>query len=228
MVKLVTGGGSDLSPDMKKIVAKLEQLLKGGKTLDIGIDELKKKAGVFNVKNATVSAYINRKKKDGLFKNLSIKQYGGATEIGTSRYDPDYKNNKKFRDFYEETYNKTGKNPWSNAGATLKTNSFNAFERNKNKLNVKGFNLSETQMAEKLGVSPNTLRTYNTPSRKNLDSTTSDWIQDNIKKIRTIKDGKSVNLYKDLTQTELNKWTSLQDSSRCRCCKRCGAWKKNY
>ena len=47
MVKLVTGGGSDLSPDMQKIVAKLEQLLKGGKKLDIGIDELKKKAGVF-------------------------------------------------------------------------------------------------------------------------------------------------------------------------------------
>ncbi len=43
MVKLVTGGGSDLSPDMKKIVAKLEQLLKGGKKLNIGIDELKKK-----------------------------------------------------------------------------------------------------------------------------------------------------------------------------------------
>ena len=68
MVKLVTGGGSDLSPDMQKIVAKLEQLLKGGKKLDIGIDELKKKAGVFNVKNTTVSAYINRKKKDGLLK----------------------------------------------------------------------------------------------------------------------------------------------------------------
>ena len=210
MVKLVTGGGSDLSPDMQKIVAKLEQLLKGGKKLDIGIDELKKKAGVFNVKNATVSAYINRKKKDGLFKNLSIKQYGGATEIGTSKYDKNFKDSKKFRDFHTNTYD----TPWSKSSSTLKTNSYNAFLRNKDKLNVKGFNLSETQMAEKLGVSPNTLRTYNTPSRQNLDSTTSDWIKDNIKKIRTIKDGKSVNLYKDLTQTELNKWTSLQDSSQ--------------
>ncbi len=210
MVKLVTGGGSDLSPDMKKIVAKLEQLLKGGKKLDIGIDELKKKAGVFNVKNTTVSAYIRRKKKDGLFKNLSIKQYGGATEIGTSKYDTNYNNSKKFRDFHTDTYD----TPWSKSSSTLKTNSYNAFLRNKDKLNVKGFNLSETLMAEKLGVSPNTLRTYNTPSRKNLDSTTSDWIKDNIKKIRTIKDGKSVNLYKDLTQTELNKWTSLQDSSK--------------
>ncbi len=212
MVKLVTGGGSDLSPDMKKIVAKLEQLLKGGKKLNIGIDELKKKAGVFNVKNTTVSAYINRKKKDGLFKNLSIKQYGGGLdkEVGTSKYDTNYNNSKKFRDFHTNTYD----TPWSKSSSTLKTNSYNAFLRNKDKLNVKGFNLSETQMAEKLGVSPNTLRTYNTPSRQNLDSTTSDWIKDNIKKIRTIKDGKSINLYKDLTQTELNKWTSLQDSSK--------------
>ena len=69
-------------------------------------------------------------------------------------------------------------------------------------------------MAEKLGVSVNTLRTYNTPSKQNLDSTTSDWIKDNIKKIRTIKDGKSVNLYKDLTKTDLKNWTSLQESSK--------------
>jgi len=123
MVKLVTGGGSDLSPDMQKIVAKLEQLLKGGKKLDIGIDELKKKAGVFNVKNATVSAYINRKKKDGLFKNLSIKQYGGATEIGTSKYDKNFKDSKKFRDFHTNTYD----TPWSKSSSTLKTNSYNAF-----------------------------------------------------------------------------------------------------
>jgi len=212
MVKLVTGGGSDLSPDMQKIVAKLEQLLKGGKKLDIGIDELKKKAGVFNVKNTTVSAYINRKKKEGFFKNLSIKRFGGGLdkEVGTSKYDTNYNNSKKFRDFHTSTYD----TPWSKASSTLKTNSYNAFLRNKDKLNVKGFNLSETQMAQKLGVSPNTLRAYNTPSRQNLDSTTSDWIKDNIKKIRTIKDGKSVNLYKDLTQTELNKWTSLQEASK--------------
>ena len=208
MVKLVTGGGSDLSPDMQKIVAKLKQLLKNGKKLDIGIDELKKKAGVFNVKNATVSAYINRKKEAGEFKNLTIKRFGGGQELGTSKYDNNYNSSKKFRDFYNETY----KTPWKDA--TNKKNAYDAFLRNKDKLNVKGFNLSETQMAEKLGVSPNTLRTYNTPSRQNLDSTTSDWIKDNIKKIRTIKDGKSVNLYKDLTQTELNKWTSLQDSSK--------------
>ena len=96
MVRLVTGGGSDLSPDMQKIVAKLEQLLKGGKKLDIGIDELKKKAGVFNVKNATVSAYINRKKKEGKFKNLTIKSFGGGIEIGTSKYDKNFKDSKKF------------------------------------------------------------------------------------------------------------------------------------
>ena len=201
-------GGSVLSPGMQKIVDKLKQLLADGKKLDISIDELKKKAGVTDVKNATVSAYINREKAKGNFKKLSIKRFGGGVELGTSKYDDNYNNSKKFRDFYNKTY----KTPWKDA--TNKKNAYDAFVRNKDKLNVKGFNLSETQMAQKLGVSPNTLRAYNTPSRQNLDSTTSDWIKDNIKKIRTIKDGKSVNLYKDLTQTELNKWTSLQEASK--------------
>ena len=80
MVKLVTGGGSDLSPDMQKIVAKLKQLLKNGKKLDIGIDELKKKAGVFNVKNATVSAYINRK-KEAVFEWKKAIKYETDTNI---------------------------------------------------------------------------------------------------------------------------------------------------
>ena len=111
MVKLVTGGGSDLSPDMQKIVAKLKQLLKNGKKLDIGIDELKKKAGVFNVKNATVSAYINRQKEAGEFKNLTIKRFGGGQELGTSKYDNNYNSSKKFRDFYNETH----KTPWKDA-----------------------------------------------------------------------------------------------------------------
>ena len=208
MVKLVTGGGSDLSPEMQKIADKLKQLLADGKKLDISIDELKKKAGVTDVKNATVSAYINREKAKGNFKKLSIKKFGGGTELGTSKYDNNYNNSKKFRDFYNQTY----KTPWKDA--TNKKNAYDAFIRNKDKLNVKGFNLSGTQMAEKLGISTNTLRTYNTPSRLNLDSTTSDWIKDNIKKIRTIKDGKSVNLYKDLTKTDLKNWTSLQESSK--------------
>ena len=201
-------GGSVLSPEMQKVVDKLKQLLAGGKKLDISIDELKKKAGVTDVKNATVSAYINREKAKGNFKKLSIKRFGGGTELGTSKYDNNYNNSKKFRDFYNQTY----KTPWKDA--TNKKNAYDAFIRNKDKLNVKGFNLSETQMAEKLGISTNTLRTYNTPSRLNLDSTTSDWIKDNIKKIRTIKDGKSVNLYKDLTKTDLKNWTSLQESSK--------------
>jgi DNA-binding transcriptional MerR regulator len=208
MVKLVTGGGSDLSPGMQKIADKLNELLAGGKKLDISIDELKKKAGATDVKNATVSAYINREKAKGKFKKLSIKRFGGGIELGTSKYDDNYNNSKKFRDFYNKTY----KTPWKDA--TNKKNAYDAFLRNKDKLTAKGFNLSEKQMAEKLGISTNTLRTYNTPSRLNLDSTTSDWIKDNIKKIRTIKDGKSVNLYKDLTKTDLKNWTSLQESSK--------------
>ena len=61
---------------MQKIADKLKQLLKDGKSLNISIDELKKKAGVFNVKNATVSAYIARNKDK--FKKLTIKRFGGC------------------------------------------------------------------------------------------------------------------------------------------------------
>ena len=89
-------------PDMKKILNKLEELLKGGKELEISIDELKKKAGATNVDNATVSAYLTRNKDK--FKNLTIKKFAGGLEIGKSKHDITYSNNKKFRDFYNRTY----------------------------------------------------------------------------------------------------------------------------
>jgi len=211
MAKIGQIGGSELSPDMKKIVAKLEQLLKGGKELDISIDELKKKAGVFNVKNATVSAYINREKAKGNFKKLSIKRFGGGAEIGTSKYDNNYNNSKKFRDFHTRVYD----TPWNKTNAITKKNAYEAYLRNKNKLNVKGFNLSGEELSKRLGVSFNTLKTYFTPGRvKGVDSTTAKFVRDNIEKIRTIEDGKSVTRYKDPTETVLKKWNALQNSSR--------------
>ena len=211
MAKIGQIGGSELSPDMKKIVAKLEQLLKDGKELDISIDELKKKAGVFNVKNKTVSAYINRKKKEGKFKNLTIKSFGGGVEIGTSKYDDNYNNSKKFRDFHTRVYD----TPWNKTNAITKKNAYEAYLRNKNKLNVKGFNLSGEELSKKLGVSFNTLKTYFTPGRvKGVDSTTAKFVRDNVEKIRTIEDGKSVTRYKDPTETVLKKWNALQNSSK--------------
>ena len=66
-----------LSPDGQKIYTKLVELLKGGKKLDISIDELKKKAGTPNIENEAVSALIRREKKKGtkFFNNITVKQF---------------------------------------------------------------------------------------------------------------------------------------------------------
>ena len=129
MAKIGQVGGSELSPDAKKIYDKLVELLKGGKKLDISIDELKKKAGTPNIANATVSAIIAREKNKGtkFFRNINVTHFGGGVEFGSSRHDSLYKSSKKFKDFYSATYDK----PWSDATATNKANAVSAFERHK-------------------------------------------------------------------------------------------------
>ena len=208
MVKTIGGGGSDLSPDMQKIADKLKQLLKDGKSLNISIDELKKKAGVFNVKNATVSAYIARNKDK--FKKLTIKKFGGATEVGTSKYDTDYKNNKKFRTFYNEIYD----TPWSEASSTNKVNSYKSFINDKTKLKKPGFNLTGDQIAKKFGITYNTLKSYLTPGKEKLDSTTSKFLRDNIEKIRTTVNRKQGVYFKDPSEAVMAKWKLIQDSGK--------------
>tara|TARA_Y100000593_G_scaffold4448_1_gene8834 strand:- start:682 stop:3126 length:2445 start_codon:yes stop_codon:yes gene_type:complete len=214
MARLVTGGGSDLSPDMQKIVAKLEQLLKGGKKLNIGIDELKRKAGVFNVKNETVSAYIRRKKKDGLFKNLTIKKFAGGLEAGVSKYDSDYNNSKKFRNFYNQTYDTS----WNKASAINKINAYNAFLRNEELVKgAKGFTLTTEEMAKKLGLPLETLRKYESKPDAN---TSSQFIKDNIEKKRTVGVNpttgrrETVVRYKDPGVNVLKNWNALISSPK--------------
>ena len=213
MAKIGQVGGMDLSPEMQKIYDMLVELLKGGKKLDISIAELKKKAGVSNVNNSSVSAFIIREKNKGtkFFKNISVTQFSGAFEAGSSVHDPLYKSSKKFKDFYSATYDK----PWSDATATNKANAVSAFERHKGKLTKPGFTLSGEELAKKLGVSFNTLKTYFTPINvRNVDSTTASFVRDNIEKIRTIKDGKSVSLYKDPSATVMKNWKILQGSDQ--------------
>ena len=217
MAKLVTGGGSDLSPDMQKIANKLKELLAGGKKLDISIDELKKKAKVTDVKNATVSAYINREKAKGNFKKLSIKRFASGAEVGKSKYDTYYKNSKKFRDFYDENY----ETPWNEADRTrtnIKANSYNAFLR-KQKLEkaAKGFTLTTEEMAKKLGITLSSLRTYE--SNPDKDSSTR-FIRDNIEKKRTVGVNpttgrrETVVRYKDPGVNVLKNWNALISSPK--------------
>ena len=81
MAKLKTRGGSDYSPDMQKVFDYLKKLLAGGKKLDLSIDEIKKKAGVPNAKNANISSLIIREKKKGNFKNLTVKKFASVLRL---------------------------------------------------------------------------------------------------------------------------------------------------
>ena len=212
MAKIGQIGGSDLSPEMQKIYNKLVELLKGGKKLDISIDELKKKAGVSNVKNTAVSAFILREKKKGtqFFKNISVKQFSGGLEAGVSQHDPFYKSSKNFRNFYKNRYD----TPWNEISANYKDNAFDSYLRNKGKITKSGFTLTPPEMAKKFGITTDSLLSYQTPKFEGIDDSTKEFIKNNVKKIRTIVDGKSVTLYKDPSETVLKNWKLLQDRTK--------------
>ena len=211
MVKDIRGGGSDLSPEMQKIANKLKELLAGGKELDIRIDEIKKKAGAPNVANSTVSAYINREKAKGNFKNLNITRFAGGLKVGASKYDKNYNNSIKFKKFYDKNYD----TPWkdiatSRTGNNIKANAYNAFVRNQELLKgAKGFDLTPEEMAKKLNIKLSSLRAYESNPDAN---TSSQFIKDNIKKIRTVANKETVVRYKDPGKNILKNWNTLQDS----------------
>ena len=216
MAKLKTRGGSDYSPDMQKVFDYLKKLLAGGKKLDLSIDEIKKKAKVPNAKNANISSLIIREKAKGNFKNLTVKKFAKGAEAGVSKYDADYKNNKKFRDFYNENY----KTPWNEIEqkTNIKANSYNAFLR-KQKLEkaAKGFTLTGEEMAKKLGLPLQTLRTYE--SKPDQDTSTR-FIRDNLEKKRTVGVNpttgrrETVVLYKDPGVNVLKNWNALISSPK--------------
>ena len=171
-----------LPPNTQKVFDYLKRRLADGKEISLSIDEIKKKANTPKIPNATVSALIKREQKKGNFKNLTIKKFASGAEVGVSKYDADYKNNKKFRDFYNENY----KTPWNEIEqrTNIKASSYNAFLR-KQKLEkaAKGFTLTTEEMAKKLGITLSSLRTYE--SNPDKDSSTR-FIRDNIEKKRTV------------------------------------------
>jgi len=217
MTRLKNGkGGSDLSPDMQKVFDYLKKLLADGKKLDLSIDEIKKKAKVPNAENKTISSLILREKAKGNFKNLTVKRFASGSEAGVSKYDADYKNNKKFRDFYNENY----KTPWDEVDqkTNIKANSYKAFLKDKElKKAAKGFTLTGQEMATKLGLPLETLRTYE--SKPDTDSSTR-FIRDNIEKKRTVGVNpttgrrETVVRYKDPGVNVLKNWNALISSPK--------------
>jgi len=206
-----------LSPDIQKIYDKLVELLKDGKKLDISLDEIIKKAGVPNADSKIVSAFIIREKEKGNFKNLTVKKFSRGAEVGTSKYDADYINNKKFKDFYNKTY----KTPWSEIDVKTtnqKANAYKAFVRNQELLKgAKGFTLTADEIAKKLGITLNSLRTY---EAKPEESTSTRFIADNINKKRTVGVNPTTGIretvvrYKDPGTNILKKWNILQSSQK--------------
>jgi hypothetical protein len=216
MAKLKTRGGSDYSPDMQKVFDYLKKLLAGGKKLNLSIDEIKKKAKVPNAKNTNISSLIIREKAKGNFKNLTVKKFVKGTEVGVSKYDADYKNNKKFRDFYNENY----KTPWNEIEnrTNIKANSYNSFlKKQKLEKAAKGFTLTGEELAKKLGLPLQTLRTYE--SRPDTDTSTR-FIRDNIEKKRTVGVNpttgrrETVVRYKDPGVNVLKNWNALISSPK--------------
>jgi hypothetical protein len=188
----------------EKIFNKLKELLAGGKELSLSLDEIKKKAGAPNIANSTVSALIVREQERGNFKNLTVKKFAGGLEVGKSKIDETYKNNKKFRDFYNNNY----ETPWNKivSGGNKKNAAYGSFLRfQKREKNLKGFTLTPEKMAEKLNISVSSLRTF---EAKPNDSTSAKFISDNIKKTGTTGEVR----YKDIGSNILKKWNALQSS----------------
>jgi len=223
MAKIGQIGGSNLSPDAKKIYDKLVELLKGGKKLDISIDELKKKAGTPNIANPTVSALINREKARGtkFFNNITVKQFSRGLEAGVSKYDQNYNTSKNFRNFYKQNYD----TPWNEAAISSKTNAYTSYLTHKAK--PAGFTLTLDEIAKKFGLSPLSFQRYQAPYKiqdvdsttpkfikDNINSTTQKFIRDNVKKIRGIRNRETVSLYKEPSETVLKNWKILQDSDQ--------------
>ena len=203
-----------LSPDIQKVSDYLKKLLASGKKFNLSLEEIKKKAKAPNAETATISAFIKREQNKGNFKNLSIKKFTGRGEVGVSKVDEIYKKNKKFRDFVNQTI----ETPYKDLEIYQKSNAYNAFLRDKKLVKgAKGFTLTPTEMAKKLGLPLQTLRTYE--SKPNQDTSTK-FIADNIKKIRTVGVNPTTGLretvvrYKDPGVNVLKNWNSLINSPK--------------
>ena len=203
-----------LSPEIQKISDYLNRLLASGKKFNLSLEEIKKKAKAPNAETATISAFIKREQNKGNFKNLSIKKFTGRGEVGVSKVDEIYKKNKKFRDFVNQTI----ETPYKDLEIYQKSNAYKSFLLNQKLVKgAKGFTLTPTDMAKKLGLPLQTLRTYE--SKPNQDTSTR-FIADNIKKIRTVGVNPTTGLretvvrYKDPGVNVLKNWNSLINSPK--------------
>ena len=138
----------------------------------------------------------------------------GGVQFQDSKYDETYKNSKKFKKFYDESYD----TPWSEAESYQKTNAYKSFlKRGKTKI-PSNYTLNTEEFMKKLGLSSkSTLDSYTSDPDKN---STARFIKDNFDyKIGATEVGSYVKgagtkqrYWKNPSDTTLRKWKRFVNS----------------
>ena len=132
----------------------------------------------------------------------------GGTQFQDSKYDETYKNSKKFKKFYDESYD----TPWSKAETYQKTNAYRSFLKRGAIKIPSNYTLNTEEFMKKLGISSKpTLDSY--VSNPDMNST-SRFIKDNFDfKIGATETGAFVKgagtkqrYWKNPSDTVLRKW----------------------
>ena len=123
---------------------------------------------------------------------------------GESTYDKIYSRNKSFRDFVASpegnpkfNWEKTKGNP-----DNVKSALYKRFLNFKNRKTKAGYNTTAQELAKKLGLEADYFRKFG----GRPDRTTDALIRRLFPKVLSVKDGKSVNLFKDPTPAAIKEW----------------------
>jgi len=184
-----------ISKDKKEIITSSTKVNKGAKT-SLGVSTI----------NDIVKKFNQRNNKQILLR--------GGTQFQDSKYDETYKNSKKFKKFYDESYD----TPWSKAEAYQKTNAYKSFLKRGAIKIPSNYTLNTEEFMKKLGISSKpTLDSY--VSNPDMNST-SRFIKDNFDfKIGATEVGAFVKgagtkqrYWKDPSDTVLRKWKRFTNS----------------
>jgi len=184
-----------ISKDKKEIITSSTKVNKGAKT-NLGISTI----------NDIVKKFNQRNNKQILLR--------GGTQFQDSKYDETYKNSKKFKKFYDESYD----TPWSKAETYQKTNAYKSFLRRGETKIPSNYTLNTEEFMKKLGISSKpTLDSY--VSNPDMNST-SRFIKDNFDfKIGATETGAFVKgagtkqrYWKNPSDTVLRKWKRFTNS----------------
>ena len=132
---------------------------------------------------------------------------GTASKIPTI-----YKTSKKFKSFYDSTYD----TPWKDAKYDAKFRAITSFENRPPVLSA-GYTLTTKELAKKLGMSEGTISGYfSKANKKNYTLSTARFIRENFKfeKYRTPGKIGETRYWKEPSDLLMRQWNSLQNSRR--------------